>query len=63
MHSRSVPIAHRDIKLENYLYGVDNRFKLIDFGSCTTRSKAYITKEERVTEEEIISKHTTAIYR
>ncbi|XP_033164964.1 cyclin-G-associated kinase [Drosophila mauritiana] len=36
MHSQSPPIAHRDIKIENFLIGNDKQIKLCDFGSAST---------------------------
>nr|XP_036673887.1 cyclin-G-associated kinase-like isoform X1 [Drosophila suzukii] len=35
LHSQSPPIAHRDIKIENFLIGNDKQIKLCDFGSAT----------------------------
>ncbi|KAJ6640225.1 Cyclin-G-associated kinase [Pseudolycoriella hygida] len=36
LHSQSIPITHRDIKIENFLLGTDGIIKLCDFGSATT---------------------------
>ncbi|EDV92666.1 cyclin-G-associated kinase [Drosophila grimshawi] len=35
MHTQSPPIAHRDIKIENFLIGNDKQIKLCDFGSAS----------------------------
>ncbi|KAM8707179.1 hypothetical protein ACLKA7_011299 [Drosophila subpalustris] len=35
MHTQTPPIAHRDIKIENFLIGNDKQIKLCDFGSST----------------------------
>ncbi|XP_034117505.1 cyclin-G-associated kinase [Drosophila albomicans] len=35
MHTQTPPIAHRDIKIENFLIGNDKQIKLCDFGSAT----------------------------
>lgn len=63
LHSQSPPIAHRDLKLENLLLGQDRKWKLVDFGSCTTRAQVYKTKDEIALEEERIQKFTTSMYR
>lgn len=35
LHGKS--IAHRDLKIENVLQGEDLKWKICDFGSCTTQ--------------------------
>ncbi|ALC46161.1 aux [Drosophila busckii] len=35
MHAQTPPIAHRDIKIENFLIGNDKHIKLCDFGSAS----------------------------
>ncbi|XP_034485257.1 cyclin-G-associated kinase [Drosophila innubila] len=35
MHTQTPPIAHRDIKIENFLIGNDKQIKLCDFGSAS----------------------------
>nr|CAD7402866.1 unnamed protein product [Timema poppensis] len=36
MHSQQKPVAHRDLKIENFLLSSDGAIKLCDFGSATT---------------------------
>jgi len=45
------------------LLGKDNKWKLVDFGSCTVRAQVYATKDDIVQEEERVQKFTTAMYR
>mmetsp|Transcript_32623 Transcript_32623/g.79367 ORF Transcript_32623/g.79367 Transcript_32623/m.79367 type:complete len:714 (+) Transcript_32623:219-2360(+) len=61
-HTRSPPIQHRDLKIENLLIAADGSLRLCDFGSCTLRSKKYTTRAEILQEEERIQKYTTNCY-
>lgn len=63
LHSQTPPIAHRDLKVENLLFGVDGHIKLTDFGSCTTDHGIWTSNKEIVNKEEEISKNTTLAYR
>jgi serine/threonine protein kinase len=58
------PIACRDLKLENVLYDrLDRRYKLCDFGSCTTIAKVYESRREIIEAEDEIKEHCSAAYR
>ena len=44
LHQQDPPIAHRDIKLENYLLAKNNVYKLCDFGSTVEGPRTLETK-------------------
>ena len=56
MHTQQPPIAHRDIKPENVLLGVDNKWKLCDFGSSTTKTYQEINGDVSVSTQALIRK-------
>ena len=56
LHAQSPPIAHRDVKPENFILNdSDGRWRLCDFGSATTRRFRYrdgVTTQYEIGEEE-----------
>ncbi|KAG7386992.1 hypothetical protein PHYPSEUDO_014868 [Phytophthora pseudosyringae] len=63
LHAQNPPVAHRDLKLENFLLGKDGVYKLCDFGSCVEGAQSLATKADRMRESDNVSKRTTAMYR
>jgi len=63
LHHQNPPIAHRDLKLENFLLAKSGVYKLCDFGSCVEGPQSLHTKEDRAREAEHVLKRTTAMYR
>ena len=63
MHMQDPPIAHRDIKIENILFGSDNKWKLCDLGSSTTKFIAKVREYDREIINQEIEETTTPVYR
>lgn len=66
MHAQTPSITHRDIKIENFLIGIDGLLKLCDFGSATTdlyQPDISWSAQQRDTLEDQLASITTPMYR
>eukprot|EP00400_MALV-I_sp_L67-5_P000829 gene829-1114_t len=64
LHEKS--IQHRDLKIENVLLGLnDRKWKLCDFGSCSTKivDPSQSSTSDLLNEQDAIDKTTTMMYR
>lgn len=66
LHTRSTPVTHRDIKLENLLVTGENLIKLCDLGSATTgvhSPNQDWSMNQRTLLEDELAKYSTPMYR
>ena len=64
MHTRSPPLMHRDLKVENILLAGPGFYKLCDFGSTAVPKDAAAQTMHEIQELELeLNKHTTLQYR
>ncbi|KAK0198735.1 hypothetical protein F5146DRAFT_1020811 [Armillaria mellea] len=63
MHNSRPPLLHRDLKVENILQASATSYKLCDFGSAATVSKAPNNTQELRALEADLNRHTTLQYR
>lgn len=63
LHGRDMPLAHRDIKLENVLMAADGALRLCDFGSVNTHQGPVTDRGDRAEQENLIERFTTPHFR